>query len=75
MKPLPPSSDKEFWAESEINNFAISKPKPEEKHFLVWSGGHAVCVSCPYPHTIPLDKRKFDLVKGCIVRRDDSVLK
>lgn len=37
-------------------------------HYLVWRGPYAMCVTCPYPHTIPFDPIKFDLKDGKIVR-------
>lgn len=38
-------------------------------HYLVWEGPWAVCQSCPWRHSVPLDFQTWDLVDGKPVRR------
>lgn len=38
-------------------------------HYLVWEGPWAVCQSCPWRHSVPLDFRVWDLVDGKPVKR------
>lgn len=71
---LPPSSDKEFWGDNEINVFDVPEVKPEKDHYLVWQGPYAVCTSCKYQHTVPIDFQKFDIVEGKLVRRKHDVI-
>lgn len=69
---LPPSSDREFWGDDATIttvNIENTKVRATTEHFLVWEGSHARCVTCDYPHTIPLDFRKYDLVNGKPVRK------
>ena len=63
-------NEKETKKESpnlEIIEVVTSKPK--DTHYLVWHGPYAVCTSCQYPHTIPIDPKRFDLVNGTIVKK------
>lgn len=71
---LPPSDDKEFWGENEIEVVDVPTPKVEETHYLVWRGPFAVCTSCPYEHTIPVDPKKYDIKNGVLVKKQDNVL-
>ena len=40
-----------------------------QTHYLVWEGPWAVCTSCPFRHSVPLDFTKYDLVDGNPVRK------
>lgn len=44
--------------------------KPADTHYLIWHGPYAVCTSCKYPHTIPIDPKRFDIVNGTIVKKN-----
>jgi hypothetical protein len=66
---LPPSSDKEFWGENEIYVFDKPEALNTGDHYFVWRGPHAVCVKCPYEHTVPIDFRKYDIKHGQFVKR------
>lgn len=71
---LPPSSDKEFWGENEVNVFDKPTPQPKKEHTLVWKGPFAVCISCDYEHTVKADILKQDIVDGKLVNRKDNVI-
>ena len=70
MSDLPKSDDKEFWGEdAKTTQIPIKRNKAEPEHRLEWKGPYAVCTTCEYKHTIPLDRDKFDLKNGCIIRK------
>jgi len=71
-KSLPKSNDKEFWLDGDTELVNRIKPNKVETHKLVWKGSHAVCISCPYEHTVPLDFKKYDLVDGKPVLKTDK---
>lgn len=74
-KDLPPSTDKEFWIEDshvETVNVRTVLTPDMKGHVLDWSGPYAVCTSCPYTHTVPVDKKKYDIKDGVLVKRNLS---
>jgi hypothetical protein len=68
MSDLPPSSDREFWKGSVVT-VEVALDKAMGEHYLVWRAGYAVCTSCPYEHTIPLNPKRYNLVDGKVVKR------
>ena len=69
---LPKSSDDRFWTKDaeriQIDLDKLQKPDMT-KHHLEWRGPHAVCTTCPYQHTIPLDFRKYDIINGQPIKK------
>ena len=59
MSDLPPTSDKEFWGDAVTTNVPIKRNEVNKRHEIVWEGPYAVCVSCEYRHTMPLDPVKY----------------
>lgn len=66
-----PKSENEFWGdEAEKIAIEIKSVKPRAEHYLVWRGPFAVCTSCAFEHTVPLDRKKYDLKDGIPCKRD-----
>jgi hypothetical protein len=65
MDGLPESNNTDFWGE-DADSIQVRKQKtlPSAEHYLVWKGPYAVCISCPFEHTVPLDRKKYKLVEG-----------
>ena len=72
---LPPTSDKEFWGDGKTYQTQKFRESPSKEHYLDWVGPHAVCFSCKYKHTVPLDPNKYDLKDGRIVKLGKRVIK
>ena len=72
LQELPPSSDKEFWGDGEVNRFKLEeKTMPADRHFpVVRRGPYFVCKGCNYEHTIPTDPKKYTVKDGYLVRLD-----
>lgn len=68
---LPSSKDGKFWNDGEVHTVRRDTLQTENKqdHYLEWVGPHAVCTTCPHPHTIPLDMTKYDLKDGKPIRK------
>jgi len=72
---LPPSSDKEFWGENEIEVFDKPEVSDTRDHYFVWRGPYAVCIKCDYEHTATIDPQKYDIKHGQFVKRKPRVLR
>lgn len=69
QKNLPPSDDK-FWGDGDRET--VEKPRRRQtvaSCYLVRHGAYAVCTSCEYEHTVPLDFEKYELIDGKPVKR------
>jgi hypothetical protein len=69
---LPPSSDKDFWGDSEIG--VIKRHSFEmNNHYPVYiRGGVFVCKGCPFEHTLPLSTDKFTVKDGHVLPLDKA---
>jgi len=62
--------DHESISKAEIAERAMAVIAQAKDHYLEWEGPWAVCQSCPYRHSVPLDFMKFDLVNGKPVKKE-----
>lgn len=57
MKPLPPSSDKDFWGDADVQRIEVPKITVPSEHQTVEHLGVLICRSCSNRHTLtPLDR-------------------
>ena len=71
LENLPPSSDKDFWGEGEVNLFEAKESATKSRHFpIVQRGPYFVCKGCDFEHTIPADPKKFTVKNGYLVGID-----
>jgi len=66
-KPIPVES--EAVSREELLERAKQAIASASNHYLEWEGPWAVCQSCPFRHSVPLDFRKYDLVNGKPVKK------
>lgn len=73
-KPLPPSSDTEFWGPDAVmaqynpNTQGAATMQALHGEFSI-ENGYVVCGRCGGNHTIPIDLNKYDIVEGKIQKR------
>lgn len=58
------------YSEDELARRAAEASSQFQNHYLIWENNYAVCTSCPFQHTIPLDPNKYNLVDGKIVKKE-----
>jgi len=66
---LPESKDKEFWGDAETTTVMPETRVVAKEHRLEWRGPYAVCTSCAYEHTIPVDFTKYRIINGNLVKK------
>jgi hypothetical protein len=66
-RPVP--IDRETISRSELQARALESIAAAKTHYLEWEGPWAVCQTCPFRHSVPLDFTKYDLVDGVPVKK------
>lgn len=65
----PVEIDREEISKIELAQRAAEVIAAAQSHYLVWEGPWAVCQTCPFRHSVPLDFQKYDLVDGQPVKK------